>query len=111
MKLIQIPAEGIKVLDQAGRSKGKIMLIVKGETGIAFNPQYLQIVYRNKNTGLGADYKGIKSYEEIANFDEYYIQAVFQDSDSVVLTGDLGSFEKAKEELNKLYKNFKNTEI
>lgn len=80
-------------------------MIVKGEIGIAINPQALQILYRNKdNVGYGVDFKGCKTYADITKFDEYYIQALFQDSESVILSGGYKTFEEAKKALDELYK-------
>lgn len=87
-------------------------MIVKGEIGIAINPQALQILYRNKdNVGYGVDFKGCKTYADITKFDEYYIQALFQDSESVILSGGYKTFEEAKKALDDLYKGMEGRTI
>ena len=81
------------------------MIIVKGDIGIAFNPKGLEILCRNKKTG--ANYKAPKAYEDLMKLDEYYIQAVFGESDDILLTSKINTFEEAKDLLDKMYQNIK----
>ncbi|MCW6702127.1 hypothetical protein NH288_08500 [Anaerococcus sp. NML200537] len=78
-------------------------MIVKGETGIAINPRALQILYRNQEVNYGVDFRGCKTDSDVIKADEYYIQALFKDSESVILSGGYKTFEEAKKALDDLY--------
>ena len=83
------------------------MIIIKGDIGIAINPIYLKIIPRQSQT-IYCSYGDIsKANGDIENNYGYCIQAVFENSESVVLSSKIDTIEEARKLLNELYKGIK----
>lgn len=82
------------------------MIIVKGDLGVAINPQGLQIVYEEEGEEFIPVYKSFSEYNDIdaKKNTGYYIKAVYTEFDSVVLTSRIKTIEEAGKLLDELYK-------
>lgn len=82
------------------------MIIVKGDLGVAINPQGLQIAYEEDGTEIIPVYTPHIEYndKDVKKNSGYYIKAVFTEFDSIVLTSGIKTIEDARKLLDELYK-------
>lgn len=74
------------------------MIIVKGDLGVAINPQGLQIAPKYPQPIY--HFQG-----QVGQSEGYCIQALFEGSEIVELTGKIDTLEEAKDLLDKMYQN------
>lgn len=80
------------------------MIIAKGDIGIAINPICLKIIKRQPQTIYISNEDINGSYEGIENDYGYCIQAVFENSESLILSSKIDTIEEARKLLDELYK-------